>query len=130
VCNPITTTGPAVPTGLSVNMSSLGKILVSWNEPSGATKYRFKARFAGDFIDVTGEPISKGGASVGGVATWTTSPEAADKQNKEVCLQVSSVNAAGQQSGFSGFVCTNYRYYTSGIQIQSSGIEPILRLGK
>jgi murein DD-endopeptidase MepM/ murein hydrolase activator NlpD len=130
VCNPITTTGPAVPTGLSVNMSSLGKILVSWNEPSGATKYRFKARFAGDFIDVTGEPVSKGGASVGGVATWTTSPEAADKQNKEVCLQVSSVNAAGQQSGFSGFVCTNYRYYTSGIQIQSSGIEPILRLGK
>ncbi len=119
-----------VPSGLSVNMSSGGRILVNWSEPVGAIKYRFKAQFDNAAVEIFGEPLSKGGTTLGGVATWATSPEAPDKQNKQICFAISSVNAAGQQSAFSGFVCTAYRYFTGGITIQSAGEAPMLKIGK
>lgn len=116
---------PSIPASLQITMSSLGRIFLTWPEVSGAQSYEFKATFDGQPIGVSGQIPGNVAATASAIAQFVSSPDAADKQGKTVCLAARAVNAAGV-SNYTGYSCTTYRYYTLGIQ--SQGLDKLPRI--
>lgn len=102
---------PATPTDLQVTMSSEGRIFVAWQEQNSATYYEFKATFDGQDVSVSGQAPAQSNPTAGAVATFLTTPDAADKQGKPVCLAVRAVNTGGS-SAYTSLGCALYKYYT------------------
>jgi hypothetical protein len=126
-CNGTVTPPPNTPPSLTLVMSTIGRVFLSWPEVAGATHYIFKATFDGNTLDVAGQANAKGGSQNGGIASFATNPDAADKQGKTICFQIAAVSPSGT-SAYSSPTCTTYRYYSDGIIITNSTNTSNLKL--
>ncbi|WP_245971683.1 BACON domain-containing protein [Calidithermus terrae] len=103
---------PRPPAGLQLAMSSLGRVMLVWEEAEGAARYEFRATFDGQPLEVSGQAPARGSGSAGAVAQFVSAPEAPAKQGKTLCLAARSVNAAGA-SAYTPYACTAYTYYAN-----------------
>jgi murein DD-endopeptidase MepM/ murein hydrolase activator NlpD len=109
---------PAVPTGITLNVSSNGRIFASWNESTGTDQYEFTGTFDTNAL-VFGSPVNaRGSGASGAVLVWGLTPEDPAKQGKQLCVQIRAKNTGGS-SNYATSVCTTYKYYT-GVSLKSS----------
>jgi hypothetical protein len=109
---------PAVPTGITLNVSSNGRIFASWNESTGADQYEFTGTFDTNAL-IFGSPVNaRGSGIIGAVLVWGSTPEDPTKQGKQLCVQIRAKSTGGS-SNYATSVCTTYKYY-SGVSLRSS----------
>ncbi len=109
---------PAIPTGMTLNVSSNGRIFASWNESTGADQYEFTGTFDTSAL-VFGSPVNARGSGVSAaVLVWDLNPSDTAKQGKQLCVQIRAKNTGGS-SNYATSVCTTYKYY-SGVSLKSS----------
>ncbi len=119
---------PIAPTGLTLNVSSNGRIFASWIKSANATQYEFAGTFALTATPTAltfSTPIAATGTgSSGAVMVWDSTPEDPAKQNKQLCIQIRAKNAGGSSS-LTTAVCTAYKYY-SAVSVQSN--QPTVKI--
>jgi Peptidase family M23/Ricin-type beta-trefoil lectin domain-like len=110
---------PAVPTRVTLNVSSNGRIFVIWNESTGAEQYEFAGTFDTNTpLGFSSGVNARGSGVSGAVLVWGSTPEDPAKQGKQLCVQIRAKNAGGS-SNYASPVCTTYKYYT-GVSLKSS----------
>ncbi len=112
---------PSIPAGLTVAMSSNGRMFLAWNEVTTATSYGFSASLNGQPLTIA-QTVPKGAQpQAAAVAVFEQNPSNPALVGQSVCFAIRANGVSGS-SGFSSSACVPYAYYSS-VSLQQNGNE-------